>query len=229
MRKIAVVAATAALTLGAAIVQSPIAAAHGNHSHGRVVTQPGTPLVPLADSCDDAPLAGLPPHNGFQSAQAQCVDTQFGAVSAFENNPTLLITEFPKEVKKGENIVFKVSTKNLLRDRFLAAGQGGYYIESATLDENGVTRGHFHSGCQLLDNDSVAPPPTRLDSQGANRFVATEDGKRGAASVTITIPGFNQGGIVQCSSWAGDGSHRIPMMSFANVRPAFDSFRVEVK
>jgi hypothetical protein len=38
-----------------------------------------------------------------------------------------------------------------------------------------------------------------------------------------TVPG-----IMQCASWAGDGSHRTPMMSFANQIPAFDSVRINI-
>src|SRR3712207_8007833 len=32
----------------------------------------------------------------------------------------------------------------------------------------------------------------------------------------------------QCAVWAGDGSHRIPMMERANQTPAFDTTRIEV-
>ena len=31
---------------------------------------------------------------------------------------------------------------------------------------------------------------------------------------------------MQCTSWAGDGSHRTPMMSRANQTPAIDSVRI---
>jgi hypothetical protein len=36
-------------------------------------------------------------------------------------------------------------------------------------------------------------------------------------------------GTAQCASWAGDGSHRIPMMERANQNPAFDTARIQVR
>jgi hypothetical protein len=62
-------------------------------------------------------------------------------------------------------------------------------------------------------------------------FVATED-KRGGAqpdTVTIRVPGLPQEGIAQCASWAGDGSHRVPMMQRANQTPPIDAVRVKVE
>jgi hypothetical protein len=35
-------------------------------------------------------------------------------------------------------------------------------------------------------------------------------------------------GTAQCAVWAGDGSHRIPMMERANQTPAFDTTRIQV-
>ena len=32
--------------------------------------------------------------------------------------------------------------------------------------------------------------------------------------------------MLQCTSWAGDGSHRTPMMTRANETPAIDSVRI---
>jgi hypothetical protein len=152
---------------------------------------------------------------------------QMGAVSAFEDNPSLLIVKSPGYVRKGQDIVLKISTRNLVRDRFLGAADGGYYQESATLQADGLTRGHFHTACRLLNGKREAPVTERL----GDRFVATEDGKGSATPdvVTVTIPGFNEKGIVQCAAWAGDGSHRMPMMSFANTIPAFDVVRIEVR
>jgi hypothetical protein len=61
-------------------------------------------------------------------------------------------------------------------------------------------------------------------------FAATEDGKGGTAPdvVTVQVPGLPSAGIAQCAAWAGDGSHRIPMMQRANQIPAFDSVRILV-
>lgn len=184
-------------------------------------------LKTLGDKCKGNSELEL--HNGFQSEVAVCVDTEFGEQSAFNKNPTLLIVDSPASVNRGQDIVLKVSTRNLVRDRFLGAAAGGYYLESAFLNDAGLTRGHFHTGCRLLDGGDAAPAPFRLNGDGVNRFVATEDGKQGTEPVTVTIKGFSVAGEVQCASWAGDGSHRIPMMAFANEIPAFDSVRVEVK
>jgi hypothetical protein len=62
-------------------------------------------------------------------------------------------------------------------------------------------------------------------------FVATEDRKGGAEpdEVTIQVPGMPDEGTAQCASWAGDGSHRIPMMQRANQTPAFDAVRIRVR
>jgi hypothetical protein len=35
-------------------------------------------------------------------------------------------------------------------------------------------------------------------------------------------------GLAQCAVWAGDGSHRLPMMQRANQTPAFDIVRITV-
>jgi hypothetical protein len=177
------------------------------------------PIDPLATNCEDSEL---PPHTGFQIAPA-CVETSFGEVSAQDDNPTLLIVDSPRNVRPGQDITLKVSIRNIIRDRFLAAGQGGYYLESATL-RDGVTRGHAHGACQSVGN--AAPAPVRNAS-----FKAIEDGAggRGADTVTLTLPGIDRAGEVRCAVWAGDGSHRIPMMQFANQIPAFDAVRVDVR
>ena len=62
-------------------------------------------------------------------------------------------------------------------------------------------------------------------------FVATEDSKGGrrADTVTVEIPGLPQTGTAQCAVWAGDESHRIPMMQRANQTPAFDAVRIRVR
>jgi hypothetical protein len=178
-------------------------------------------LAPLSATCEDS---NLPPHTGFQIAPA-CVETQFGEVAAAENNPQLLIVDAPDKVTAGQPFTIKVSTRNLVRDRFLAAAQGGYYLERSTLDEDGLVRGHFHTACRVLGDTSQAPQPDRNEV-----FVATEDGAGGAApdTVTVQIPGLPTAGQAQCATWAGDGSHRMPMMQFANQIPAFDSVRIDV-
>jgi hypothetical protein len=180
-----------------------------------------TPVVPQSRTCEDS---DLPPHDGNQIGPA-CVSTEFGEVPAAENVPQLLITDAPDEVAVGQAFTIEVSTRNLVRDRFLAAAQGGYYLERSILDENGLVRGHFHTACRVLDNTDQAPQPDRQDV-----FVATEDGAGGATpdTVTVQIPGLSAAGEAQCTTWAGDGSHRIPMQVFANQIPAVDSVRIQV-
>ncbi|GID92251.1 hypothetical protein ACFQFC_04430 [Amorphoplanes digitatis] len=179
-------------------------------------------LTILANSCEDSDLT---PHDGFQNGN-RCVSTEFGEVGAQENNPTLLITEFPETVRANTPFTLKVSTRNLIRDRFLAAGQGGYYVESSVL-QDGLVRGHFHTACRMLSSTTEAVDPAPVPAF----FVATEDrkGSRTPDTVTIQVPGLPQEGIAQCASWAGDGSHRIPMMQRANQTPALDAVRVKVE
>jgi hypothetical protein len=175
----------------------------------------------LTDTCVDSTLA---PHDGFQKGD-RCVSTEFGEVGSAANNPSLLITESPRQVKVNTPFTLKVSTRNLIRDRFLGAGAGGYYVESSVL-KDGIERGHFHTECRMLPSTNEAPDPSPVPAF----FVATEDSKGGRTPdpVTIQVPGMPTTGIAQCASWAGDGSHRIPMMERANQLPAFDATRVRV-
>ncbi|HWS37897.1 MAG TPA: hypothetical protein VN408_34830, partial [Actinoplanes sp.] len=184
--------------------------------------EPGNNLGILTDTCDTSTLE---PHDGFQKGN-KCVSTEFGEVANANRNPTLLITSAPSQVNRNQPFQIKVSTRNLIRDRFLAAGQGGYYVESSVL-KNGITRGHFHTACRILDSQNQAPAPEPVPAF----FVATEDGRGNNApdTITIQVPGLAQSGTFQCSSWAGDGSHRIPMMQRANQTPALDSVRVRVR
>lgn len=174
----------------------------------------------------DCSTSDLPPHTGFQVSPA-CVDTAFGEVAAADKSPSLLITEAPTEVKVGESFTLKVSTRNLVRDRFLGAAAGGYYLESSFLDDNGIQRGHFHTACRVLPSLDEAPD----SAPDPEFFLATQDNKGGAGvdTVEIEVPGIDEAGVVQCTSWAGDGSHRIPMMQRANQTPAVDSVRITVK
>jgi hypothetical protein len=181
----------------------------------------GTGLDILTNSCD---TSKLPPHTGFQDG-GRCVSTEFGEVGSEKNNPSLLITAAPRQVAANTPFTLSVSTRNLIRDRFLAAGKGGYYVESSVL-QNGLVRGHFHTACRMLDNTNEAPAPDPVPAF----FVATEDSKGGATAdtVQIQVPGLPAKGTAQCASWAGDGSHRIPMMQRANQIPSFDVVRIRV-
>ena len=61
-------------------------------------------------------------------------------------------------------------------------------------------------------------------------FVATQDNGGGSTpdTVVIKVPGLPTAGTAQCTVWAGDGSHRVPMMQRANQTPAIDSVRIAV-
>jgi hypothetical protein len=194
---------------------------NGGNNGGGQTPPPGAGLGILTNSCD---TSNLDDHDGFQNGN-RCVSTEFGEVGTQENNPSLLITEAPEQVGVGEAFTLRVSTRNLIRDRFLAAGQGGYYVESSVL-QDGLTRGHFHTACRILGSTSEAPDPAPIPAF----FVATEDrqGGRTPDTVTIQVPGIPNEGTAQCASWAGDGSHRIPMMQRANQTPAFDAVRIQV-
>ncbi|MFR9803836.1 hypothetical protein ACL02T_16270 [Pseudonocardia sp. RS010] len=174
----------------------------------------------LARDCSRSELA---PHDGFQKGD-RCVSTAFGEVGDADRNPTLLITKFPQQVQEGQAFSIDVTTRNLKRDRFLGAAAGGYYLESSLLDENGIQRGHFHTACRMISLDE-APAPGEKPAF----FVATQDNQGGAgeSTVTVDVTGLPKG-VAQCSSWAGDGSHRIPMMERADQTPAFDSVRIQV-
>ncbi|MFV2112587.1 hypothetical protein ACFHW0_09650 [Micromonospora sp. LOL_025] len=194
----------------------------GNNGGGNNNGGPGAGLGVIANDCDDSRLQ---PHDGFQNGN-RCVSTAFGEVGAAANNPSLLITEFPDRVNANQPFTLRVSTRNLVRDRFLAAGQGGYYVESSLLNEQGLVRGHFHTACRMLDSLRQPPEPQEVPAF----FVATEDSRGGAEpdDVVIQIPGLPGSGTAQCAVWAGDGSHRVPMMERANQTPAFDVVRIEV-
>jgi hypothetical protein len=185
--------------------------------------QPNNGLQILGNNCDNSKLA---PHTGFQDAP-RCVSTAFGEVTVAAKNPSLLITQAPRQVGVNQPFTLKVSTRNLVRDRVLGAAAGGYYLESAFLTADGLTRGHFHTACRMLPNTTEAPAPDAAPAF----FVATEDGKGGATpdTVTINVTGLPTAGTAQCASWAGDGSHRIPMMQLAKETPAFDAVRITVR
>jgi hypothetical protein len=188
-------------------------------------------LAPITDICKDSKLE---PHTGFQIAPA-CVSTEFGEVASQDKDPSLLIVKSPEVVKSGADFTIKFSSKNLIRDRFLKAGDGGYYAEGAVLDPGtGLTHGHAHIACRVLASTKVAPDQALVPAF----FLAIEDNKGSAVAdtVTVKVPGKNAAGgatfpknsNVECTVWAGDGSHRVPMMQRANQTPAIDSVRIKV-
>jgi hypothetical protein len=229
------------LSSGQAAASSPVAhTAHGGgHDHsvkydgGGEIEKDFEAQAELDVLATDCSQSALPPHDGFQDAPA-CSSAVFGEISDLDKNPQLLIVDSPKKIYEGEDFTLKVSTRNLVRDRFLGAAAGGYYLETSLLNEDGLQRGHFHTACRVLASDDEAPAP----SNKPEFFQATEDGGGGAEpdTVEIKVPGknddgsarFTDGQLVQCTAWAGDGSHRIPMMEFAAETPAIDSVRLKV-
>ncbi|MGQ0576520.1 MAG: hypothetical protein ACT4RN_20275 [Pseudonocardia sp.] len=175
----------------------------------------------LGTNCKNSDLER---HDGFQKAP-RCVQTSFGEVA--EQSPSLLIADAPRSIKAGEAFTLTVSTRNLKRDRFLKAADGGYYAESSFLDDDGIQRGHFHTACRMLESTDEAPDAAPVPAF----FVATEDKKGGAGEdkVTVDVTGLTAKGTAQCAVWAGDGSHRVPMMVRANQTPAFDVVRITVE
>ncbi len=174
----------------------------------------------------DCTNSDLEPHDGFQEAP-RCVSTSFGEVASEDQSPSLLITEAPESVKAQEEFTISVSTRNLVRDRFLGAAAGGYYLESSFLNGDGIQRGHFHTACRTLDDLGTAPNA----EPEPEFFLATQDNGGGAApdTVKVTVSGMPRPGTVQCAVWAGDGSHRVPMMQRADQTPAFDVVRITVE
>jgi hypothetical protein len=176
----------------------------------------------LGNNCDKSRLGK---HTGLPAGN-KCSSTEFGEVPSAAKSPSLLITKAPSTVRVNKPFNMKVSTRNLVRDRFLPAATGGYYKESSFLTKDGLVRGHLHTACQMLSSTNSAPDPAPVPAF----FVATEDGEGGARAdtITINIPGLPSTGTARCAIWAGDGSHRIPMMERANQTPAFDAVRIRV-
>lgn len=185
-------------------------------------TTPPTGGEALGNTCEGSALEA---HDGFQNGN-RCVSTEFGEVGNAETNPSLLITSAPRFVRADRPFDLRVNTRNLVRDRFLGAAAGGYYKESSFLNADGLVRGHFHTACRMLTSGRTAPDPAPVPAF----FVATEDGAGGATpdTVRVRVSGLPRG-LAQCAVWAGDGSHRIPMMQRANQVPAFDAVRIRVR
>lgn len=225
-----------------ASAQASAGSGHAGHNAGQEATPPveydavggaapapevsaaAPPLEVLANNCDNTKLEL---HDGFQAGN-RCVTTGFGEVGETAKNPTLLISSAPRRVRAGKPFQIKVSTRNLVRNRFLAAAQGGYYKESSLLNEESLQRGHFHTACRMLESTTLAPDPVA----GSVFFKATEDGGGSDKPdvVTVEVPaGLPSRGLAECAAWAGDGSHRIPMMESVQAIPAFDTVRIWVR
>ena len=124
---------------------------------------------------------------------------------------------------------------SILDDFWKSLEQVKKVAAAAPPDANGIQRGHAHAACDVLRNDDVAPQP----SAQPKFFKAIEDGKGGKGNTAAKVSAgkdpitgkvlFRPGDMVRCSAWAGDGSHRIPMMSNAKETPALDSVRIMVR
>jgi hypothetical protein len=181
------------------------------------------PLDILATDCSDSQL---PAHTGFQDAN-RCVGTAHGEVGELGKNPTALIADFPEDgVNVNTPFTITISTRNIIRDRFLGAAVGGYYAEMDLLNAQGFARGHAHLGCRILPNETDAPAPTR-----SLFFVAIEDsaGSGTPDQIRVNVTGIPERGKAQCGVWLGGNSHRLPMMQFANSIPGFDMVRFDVR
>jgi hypothetical protein len=200
---------------------TPSGGSTSNPSPSATSTTP--PLEVLATDCSDSQLQA---HTGFQDGN-RCVSTAIGEVGELAKNPTALIVDFPEDgVDANTPFTVTISTQNIIRDRFLAAGAGGYYTETALLNAQGFARGHAHFGCRVLSNTDAAPDPTRSDF-----FVAIEDraGSDTPDRITVNVSGLPRAGIANCALWLGDNTHKIPSMQFANEIPGFDAVRFEVR
>ena len=182
------------------------------------VVQPDSP----GGSCDNS---NLPLHDGFQNGN-RCVATARGEVPAAENAPSLLIVSSPFRVRVNQPFEIRVSTRNLVRDFFLPAGTGGYYITRSFLTEDGIVHGHVHSSIIPLSTTRSAPDVSAVPTF----FLATEDGKGSKTPDTfvVRVPGIAAPGLYKITSWCGDASHGIPMAQRANQTPCTDSVRLVV-
>jgi hypothetical protein len=176
----------------------------------------------LGNSCDKSKL---PRHDGFQKGD-RCVGTDKGEVPSEGNSPSVLIVEAPRVVKVGQPFSLKVSSRGIVRDTFVPAGKGGYYLNMSFLTADGLVRGHMHTACNVLPSTKVAPDASPVPAF----FVATEDKKGGREpdTITINVTGMPATGTARCAVWLGDASHSIPMMQRANQQPGFDTVRVKV-
>jgi hypothetical protein len=206
--------------------------AAGQHQHppGPPQRQGGSEVVvnELPTMGRDCANSDHAQHHGDEDTP-RCVATEMGEVATFAQGPQLLITDAPRRVRAGQPFTIKVSTRNLVRDRFPPAAEGGYLLERADLTADGLTRGHFHTACRTLSHGTEAAPDPEVP---VDFFEATEDGDGGATpdllEVTVT-GGIPRRGLAQCAVWAGDGSHRIPMMASPRQIPPFDTVLLEVE
>jgi hypothetical protein len=183
-------------------------------------TAAGGPQI-LTDTCADSQL---PPHDGFERAP-RCVATDAGEVPVA--TPAVLISHFPRLARAGRPFQVTLSTRNLVRDRFLKAAEGGYYKEMSVLDQGGIVRGHLHVYVQGLTDGATVPD---ADATPLEFFRAVEDGGGGAgvSRVAVAVGGLAAGPKRLCVT-LGDGSHRVPLMRAAKLAAGIDCVRMFVR
>jgi len=184
-------------------------------------TTTATPPAILTNTCTDS---ALPPHDGFEQAP-RCVATDAGEVPTA--TPAVLLARFPRIVRAGQPFQVTLSTRNLVRDRFLKAAEGGYYREMSVLDPGGVVRGHLHLYVQALTDGASVPD---ADATPLEFFRAVEDGGGGAglSRVSVSVAGLTAGPKRLCVTM-GDGSHRVPLMRAAKLAAGIDCVRIRVR
>jgi hypothetical protein len=183
------------------------------------VVQPDSPGA----SCDNS---NLPVHDGFQNG-GRCVATDRGEVPTAENAPSLLIVSSPLRVRVNQPFQIRISTRNLVRNFFLPAATGGYYVTRSFLNEEGILNGHVHTAIRPLSTTRSAPDAAPVPTF----FKATEDGLGGKTPDTFVVEvptGIATPGLYQIASWCGDASHAVPMAQRANQTPCFDAVRILV-
>src|SRR6266508_2950327 len=219
-RRVLIVAVVAGALLGvigivsAQEAQQPPPGQNGGAQANDPATGDGD--APLSKDCGDSPLTV---NDGFQKGNT-CVAVDSGEVS--DKTPAVLITDAPEEVAAGQDFQVAISSKNVVRDRFLAAATGGYYAERSVLNPNGVQRGHSHVWVQDIGDGQSAP---NADAAPLDFFKAVED--NGDGDFTLTITGLTAGNKKLCVNDA-DGSHRTAMTKAAKLAMPYDCVRLTV-
>src|SRR6266511_394231 len=172
--------------------------------------------APLSKACGDSPLTV---NDGFQKGNT-CVAVDSGEVS--DKTPAVLITRAPRRVAAGQDFQISISSRNVVRDRFLAAATGGYYAERSVLNPQGIQRGHSHVWVQDIGSGRTAPD---ADAAPLDFFKAVED--NGDGDFTLTITALTAGNKKLCVNDA-DGSHRTAMTKAAKLAMPYDCVRLFV-
>ena len=219
-RRVLIVAVVAGALLGvigivsAQEAQQPPPGQNGGAQANDPATGDGD--APLSKDCGDSPLTV---NDGFQKGNT-CVAVDSGEVS--DKTPAVLITRAPRRVASGVDFQISISSRNVVRDRFLAAATGGYYAERSVLNPQGIQRGHSHVWVQDIGSGRTAPD---ADAAPLDFFKAVED--NGDGDFTLTITALNPGNKKLCVNDA-DGSHRTAMTKAAKLAMPYDCVRLFV-